>query len=372
MRFSITTVLLAATVIAAPVPSVDQTAESISIRGLLSLLPRYPAPPPLRPPPTAPKAPITPPATKPPTKKPGTKDPNEPDAPASPPRLGTDPPNAKPKPAPACSLKRGTDGCLPGADPKLDIDGKYDRTWENLPNGPDLPYLKAYSDGPWGQLSTKNTQDDMLALRDKWADDMVAKGQANNKQDAENKIEDQLAEVTKGEHSEFFKTSHRMKKGDGVMRIQASYNREFDLRRPFNGEGNNGEVYSRPGTAPDGDESPNWTGMALDNLKVASAKSKTSPSDLRHVARDNIETEEVQNKLNAMLGDATQKTFTKNDPEFAEIQKNTLHGGTTESLVKAINKQKGPKDPTLETTQYTVYKDPRSGRLDMMIDLAPI
>jgi hypothetical protein len=189
MRFSIATVLLVATAIAAPVQNLDKRAgrvdqhESLTVRGILSLLPRFPAlAPPLKP---APK----------PVPKPG---PHDSDPAPAPLRPGTDAPAAKPNQVGACGLKR-TPKCnpQPGSDLELAIDQNYQRKWE-IARTPTAKYLNGYTKkgDEWGRITTKNN-DDLKNIEDIWVDDMV-KNQNFNKQEAKNVVEDELAELPRG------------------------------------------------------------------------------------------------------------------------------------------------------------------------------
>jgi hypothetical protein len=169
MRFSIATALLLAAAIAAPVHEVEKRAgrvdgdDSLTVRGLLYLFPRFPGVVvPLKPKPVVAPKPVPhdpsvdPIETKPdplqPSKNEPVTNPKDPDSQSPSVRLGTDPPTAKPKPVDACSRKRG---CTPkaGSDPILNIDGKYDREIVETAR-PDGQYLKEAGfkdDGKWYQ-----------------------------------------------------------------------------------------------------------------------------------------------------------------------------------------------------------------------------
>jgi hypothetical protein len=155
-----------------------------------------------------------------------------------------------------------------------------------------------------------------------------------------------------------------MRKGDSVMVVEASY--KYDLHRPFSGKTDKGKEWTRPAINPEAEVQ--WKKHVMDNLRVAAARQNGNVKDLRHIGRDNIETEDVQVLLKNLLGTDTKKTFTAadNPNEFAQIGE-TLHGKTTHALLRDNKKEPGK----LEVKQYTVSYDKETDRLDMMIDVAP-
>ncbi|KAF2681966.1 hypothetical protein K458DRAFT_420325 [Lentithecium fluviatile CBS 122367] len=156
-----------------------------------------------------------------------------------------------------------------------------------------------------------------------------------------------------------------MKKGDGLMVAESSYNGQYDLHRPFPGTTDKGKAWKRPAIDPD--QEVKWAQHAMDNLRVAAKAQGVSVKELRHIGRHNIETEDVQNILRDLMGGVPgKKTFTVagNPAEVAKIEP-TLHAKTTNALLRDNAAELG----NLKITQYTVTFD--GSRFDMMIDVAP-
>jgi hypothetical protein len=270
-------------------------------------------------------------------------------------------------------LKRGTK-CNPGADPKYEIDEKYQRDMEVKAKPPSGAYLQEAGlvgggDGKkWTSIDTRNNEEIEQRMEQRWVDFLVLEKEYK-KHDAVHEVWDWLPLLTDENNSRrnFVSTSHKFEKGNGVLVVRSSYNREYDFYRQYEWKTDDGVDHVRP-AINDGNDAVSWTDHVMDNMRVAASQSEgTSVKDLRHIARDNIETEGVQNLMKELLdGKPGKKTFTvaDNPSEIARLGE-TLHGATTSSLLRKHAGELGK----LEIQQYTLWW--KDDRFDMLIDVAP-
>jgi hypothetical protein len=219
----------------------------------------------------------------------------------------------------------------------------------------------------WFSVKTKNKEEVERKMEERWVDFLKEKDK--NEQDAEQEVDYLMSLLTDKNvrQTTFVSTSHSFEKDNGVLVVRSSYNEEYDFHRHYKGKNAFGDEYERPAIDPL--EAVPWNKHVMDNMRIAAYVSPkgTSVKDLRHIARDNIETEDVQDILRELLdGKPGKRTLNAadNPAEVAKLEP-TLHVRSTRSLLRNHKKELGG----LEIKQYTIKWD--GTRYDMLIDVAP-
>jgi hypothetical protein len=405
MRFPITVLLLLGTALAAPIQDATRAIttskdDSLLTRGLVPLIDRALIP--LKPKPVVKPRPGSSPSEPPPPIHPGGPDttvpggetepqplkpnPGEPDTPnrvpdetlpggqpqkPNPPRLGVD----------GCLRKRCVGTAKDGSNPTKKVDERYDRSLDEMPEddvmlATNKDYLKdaglfdakalkddAVEIPKWDVSKIKNNKATIDKFEtEKWPtmrEDLKTKGWTDKKLD---ELLDQIKNPRRDSIVETMASPSQ-----GAIVVKQSWNRDFDLNRPYQQKDTAGNVeWERP--AVDSNQEVRWSDMVMDNWFISAKKAGVEPNTLRHIGRDNVVTEKTTKTFETYLKGKNNVVIKKGEPGFEELS-NTMHTKPVNHML-ADYPELGP----LQVTEFKIYKTPADiGKptYDLMIEVAP-